>query len=94
MPILLQILSGAHDARALMPKGGVIGLPGRSSIEISIPGGVIGGEVSFFRSFIPDYLSVSLSLQHPFHLHGVGVVLLYLRLACTKNNTYPSITST
>ena len=61
MPILLQILSGAHDARALMPEGGVIGLPGRSSIEISIPGGVIGGEVSFFRSLF--------LITYPFRSH-------------------------
>lgn len=45
VPVLLQILSGAQDARDLMPTGSVIELPGDSSVEVVIPGGVIGGGV-------------------------------------------------
>ncbi|THH00637.1 hypothetical protein EW026_g1911 [Hermanssonia centrifuga] len=37
LPVLLQILSGAHDAQDLLPKGNVYGLPPKSVIEIVIP---------------------------------------------------------
>ena len=37
VPVLLQILSGAHTAQELMPPGSVYTLPALSSIEISFP---------------------------------------------------------
>ncbi|KAI0660667.1 laccase 5 [Cubamyces menziesii] len=37
VPVLLQILSGAHLAQDLLPPGSVYSLPPRSSIEITMP---------------------------------------------------------
>nr|AYR00602.1 laccase B [Lenzites betulinus] len=37
VPVLLQILSGAHTAQELLPPGSVYTLPGHSSIEITMP---------------------------------------------------------
>ncbi|KAK0231920.1 laccase lcc5 [Armillaria nabsnona] len=54
-PVLLQILSGARNAKDLLPKGSIYSLPLNSTIEISMPGGVRNESVSLF---------------HPFHLHG------------------------
>ncbi|KAK0200606.1 laccase lcc5 [Desarmillaria ectypa] len=42
-PVLLQILSGARKANDLLPQGTVYPLPLNSIIEISMPGGVVGG---------------------------------------------------
>ncbi len=46
VPVLLQILSGTQDASDLLPAGSVYGLTGGATIEISLPGGVVGGGVS------------------------------------------------
>ncbi|KAI0730508.1 laccase C [Earliella scabrosa] len=43
VPVLLQILSGAQDARDLLPPGSVYGLPGNATIELTIPAFAIGG---------------------------------------------------
>ncbi|KAK0200615.1 laccase lcc5 [Desarmillaria ectypa] len=43
VPVLLQILSGAQNANDLLPAGSVYSLPLNSTIEISMPGGVVGG---------------------------------------------------
>ncbi|KAI6103797.1 laccase [Pisolithus croceorrhizus] len=57
LPVLLQILSGAHNAAQLLPNGSVYVLPPNKTIEISMPatdltsGGALGG-------------------PHPIHLHG------------------------
>ncbi len=45
-PVLLQILSGAQSASDLLPQGSVFPLPSNSTIEISMPGGIVGGGVS------------------------------------------------
>jgi len=45
VPVLLQILSGARRAQDLMPSGSIIPLPPGKVVEISIPAGVVGGEV-------------------------------------------------
>ncbi|KAJ7825952.1 laccase [Mycena leptocephala] len=42
-PVLLQILSGAETAASLLPSGSVIALPKSSTIELSLPGGAVGG---------------------------------------------------
>ncbi|KAF7375301.1 Laccase lcc5 [Mycena sanguinolenta] len=42
-PVLLQILSGAETAASLLPAGSVYPLPSNSTIELSLPGGVVGG---------------------------------------------------
>ncbi|KAJ6468289.1 laccase 1 [Mycena sanguinolenta] len=42
-PVLLQILSGAETAASLLPAGSVYPLPSNSTIELSMPGGVVGG---------------------------------------------------
>ncbi|KAK0451148.1 laccase [Desarmillaria tabescens] len=46
-PVLLQILSGAQNANDLLPEGTVYPLPVNSTIEISMPGGVVGGPHPF-----------------------------------------------
>ncbi|KAH8093244.1 laccase 1 [Cristinia sonorae] len=47
VPVLLQILSGAQTAQDLLPTGSVFPIPGNSVIEISMPGGVLGGPHPF-----------------------------------------------
>ncbi|KAK0444082.1 laccase [Armillaria borealis] len=42
-PVLLQILSGAKSAGDLLPSGSAFPLPSNSTIELSMPGGVVGG---------------------------------------------------
>ena len=56
VPVLLQILSGASSAQDLLPTGSVYTLPGNSVIEISLPGGVIGGPHPFHLHGV-SYLS-------------------------------------
>nr|ACZ58368.1 laccase [Cerrena sp. WR1] len=43
VPVLLQILSGASSVSDLLPAGSVYSLPSNSTIELSMPGGVVGG---------------------------------------------------
>jgi len=43
VPVLLQILSGAHSAADLLPAGSIYGLDPNKSVELTIPGGAIGG---------------------------------------------------
>nr|AYR00612.1 laccase D [Antrodiella faginea] len=43
VPVLLQILSGAQTAQDLLPSESIISLPSNSVIELSLPGGVVGG---------------------------------------------------
>jgi len=45
VPVLLQILSGAHTAQDLLPAGSVYVLPPNKVIEISMPGGSPGSPV-------------------------------------------------
>nr|AMJ39540.1 laccase 3 [Coriolopsis trogii] len=47
VPVLLQILSGNYSAQSLLPPGAVYTLPPHQSVEISIPGGVLGGPHPF-----------------------------------------------
>ncbi|KAJ7241454.1 laccase 2 precursor [Mycena rebaudengoi] len=47
VPVLLQILSGAHTAQELLPAGSVIPLPSNKVIEVSIPGGSPGAPHPF-----------------------------------------------
>ncbi|KAJ7136937.1 yellow laccase [Mycena epipterygia] len=47
VPVLLQILSGAHTAQELLPEKNLFELPPNKSIEISIPGGSIGAPHPF-----------------------------------------------
>ncbi|KAF7288968.1 Laccase 1 [Mycena indigotica] len=42
-PVLLQIMSGAHTAAELLPPGSIYTLPPNSVVELSIPGGTVGG---------------------------------------------------
>jgi hypothetical protein len=46
VPVLLQILSGAKNASDLLPAGSIYGLEPNKSVELTIPGGVVGGPVS------------------------------------------------
>ncbi|KAJ7254816.1 yellow laccase [Mycena rebaudengoi] len=46
-PVLLQILSGAHSAQDLLPKGSIYELPPNKVIEVSIPGGSPGAPHPF-----------------------------------------------
>ncbi|KAF8493486.1 laccase [Russula emetica] len=43
VPVLLQILSGAKKASDLLPAGSIYGLEPNKSVELTIPGGAIGG---------------------------------------------------
>ncbi|KAI0285664.1 laccase T2 copper depleted [Russula brevipes] len=43
VPVLLQILSGARKASALLPKGSIYGLDRGKSVELVIPGGAADG---------------------------------------------------
>ncbi|KAI0293709.1 laccase [Multifurca ochricompacta] len=43
VPVLLQILSGAKNASELLPAGSIYGLEANKSVELTIPGGAIGG---------------------------------------------------
>ncbi|KAI0792234.1 laccase [Abortiporus biennis] len=43
VPVLLQIMSGASSAQSLLPSGLVYEVPGNAVVELSIPGGVVGG---------------------------------------------------
>ncbi|KAI0351345.1 hypothetical protein OH77DRAFT_1498596 [Trametes cingulata] len=47
VPVLLQILNGTLDAHDLLPPGSVFNLSAQSTIELSIPGGVVGGPHPF-----------------------------------------------
>ncbi len=49
VPVLLQILSGAHTAHELLPKGSVYTLPPNKVIEITIPGNVAAAPVRSSR---------------------------------------------
>jgi len=43
VPVLLQILSGAKNASDLLPSGSIYGLELNKSVELTIPGGAVGG---------------------------------------------------
>jgi iron transport multicopper oxidase len=45
VPVLLQILSGAKNASDLLPSGSIYGLEPNKSVELTIPGGAVGGPV-------------------------------------------------
>ncbi|KAJ3505082.1 hypothetical protein NLJ89_g7603 [Agrocybe chaxingu] len=47
IPVLLQIMSGARSPQELLPQGAVVTLPKNKVVEISIPGGIIGGAHPF-----------------------------------------------
>ncbi|CCM02635.1 uncharacterized protein FIBRA_04739 [Fibroporia radiculosa] len=42
IPVLLQILSGHYTAQDLLPEGSVYTLPRNKSVQLTIPGGVVG----------------------------------------------------
>lgn len=44
MPVLLQILHGSYTAQELLPPGSVYSLPMNQTIQISIPGGLLGDQ--------------------------------------------------
>ena len=46
LPVLTQILSGARSAQELLPPGSVYTLPRNKVVELTLPGGAIGGPVS------------------------------------------------
>ncbi len=54
MPVLLQVLSGKQDARNLLPAGSVYALPRNKVVELTLPGGVVGGGVSPTGSFVVE----------------------------------------
>nr|QPA20086.1 laccase 3 [Amylostereum areolatum] len=43
VPVLLQALSGAKRAQDLLPSGSIYGVKRNQSVEITMPGGVVGG---------------------------------------------------
>ncbi|KAL6306783.1 laccase [Sparassis latifolia] len=44
VPVLLQILSGSYSAQKLLPPGSVYALPRNKTVQITMPGGVTGGD--------------------------------------------------
>ncbi|KAF8990705.1 laccase [Cyathus striatus] len=71
VPVLLQILSGAQDARDLLPHGSVITLPRNKVIEVTIPeAGVVGGPHPFHLH--GNYFSVVRSAGNntPYNFHN------------------------
>ena len=52
VPVLLQILSGAQNASDLLPAGSIYGLDPNKSVELTIPGGAVGGPVSVRESLL------------------------------------------
>ena len=52
VPVLLQILSGAKNASDLLPAGSIYGLDPNKSVELTIPGGAVGGPVSVHGSWL------------------------------------------
>jgi hypothetical protein len=63
VPVLLQILSGAKKASDLLPSGSIYGLEPNKSVELTIPGGALGGPVSV--TSLPDLLFFDIALKHP-----------------------------
>lgn len=47
VPVLLQILSGTHNAHDLLPKGGVLTVERDKVVQINMPSGLIGGPHPF-----------------------------------------------
>ena len=47
VPVLLQILSGAKNVSELLPSGSIYGLEPNKTVELTIPGGALGGPVSY-----------------------------------------------
>lgn len=50
VPVLLQIMSGAKTASELLPQGSLVKLPRNAVVEVTVPGGLIGGPVSILSS--------------------------------------------
>jgi hypothetical protein len=72
VPVLLQILSGAHSAQDLLPNGLVYTLPSNKVIQLTLPAGAvsgIGGPVcyQFYQSYIQgiDFPLASLPPPRP-----------------------------
>ncbi len=57
VPVLLQILSGAHNPHDLLPAGGVITVPRNKVIQINIPSGLIGGPHTFHMHGVSPLLT-------------------------------------
>jgi iron transport multicopper oxidase len=75
VPVLLQILSGAKNASDLVPAGSIYELAPNKSVELTIPGGAIGGPVSIpyqLAAILPHHFGYVMTFlhQHPVHLHG------------------------
>lgn len=66
VPVLLQVLSGKHHAQDLLPKGSVYTLPKNKVIEVTIPGGLIGGPVNFWLNFILHRVKHNILASIPF----------------------------
>ncbi|KAH6897898.1 laccase 4 [Coprinopsis sp. MPI-PUGE-AT-0042] len=47
VPVLLQIMSGAKTASELLPEGSLVTLPRNAVVEVTVPGGLIGGPHPF-----------------------------------------------
>jgi iron transport multicopper oxidase len=64
VPVLLQIISGSMTAQDLLPAGSVYVLPPNKVIEISIPGGAVGGPVSTVLHSLTLYLLMRVLASH------------------------------
>lgn len=92
VPVLLQILSGAHSAQDLLPTGSVYPLPRDKVIEIILPGSNIGGPHPFHLHgvrllFLPSHSARCINVFPPAHFRcysECGLKHLQLRQPCSK----------
>jgi iron transport multicopper oxidase len=58
VPVLLQILSGATDAKELLPEGIVYYVERNKTIEVNIPTGFIGGPHPFHLHGVSTFFNI------------------------------------
>lgn len=79
VPVLLQILSGAHTAQELLPKGSFLVVERNKTVQINFPSGLIGGPHPFhlhgvlwiLTLFMMIYLPLILPISTPSMLSEV-----------------------
>src|SRR6266404_485528 len=90
VPVLVQILCGAQKASDLLPAGSIYGLDRNKSVELTIPGGAVGGPVSV-------YAEACLLLMSPLdenRLYNIPFTFTDTPSTCSVALPIPPITST
>jgi hypothetical protein len=73
-------MSGAKNASDLVPAGGIYGLGRNKSVELTIPGGAIGGPVSILRWYLATRL---INLDDPTRIASRSLAWTFVR-GCTQ----------